>query len=64
MAVHSIVTKVSELSVDFDDYTPEARERHEGKSIFVGVHVPIKYAKHLTLSSVIGVDITVDEGRD
>lgn len=64
MAVHSIIAKVSELSVDFDDYAPEARERHEGKSIFVGVHVPIKYAKHLTLSSSVGVDIFVTEERD
>lgn len=56
--VHHIETKVDELSIEFSDYTPEARRRHEGKSLFVGLHVPREFTKHLTLSSVVTITIT------
>jgi len=59
MATETIQAKVDELSITFDDYTPEARRRHEGRSLFVGIHVPREFAKHLTLSSVITVGIEV-----
>jgi hypothetical protein len=51
-----IGAKVSELSTNFDDYHPESRAVHEGKSLFVGVHVPIRYAKDLRLSTVLTVE--------
>ena len=51
----SVATKVDELSIQFDDYTPEARERYEGTHFFVGLHLPIEYAKHFTLSTQVTV---------
>lgn len=62
-AQHHIESKIAELSINFDDYHPEARAEHEGKSLFVGLHVPIEFAKHLTLSSVVTVTITERTGH-
>lgn len=57
MAVQFIRAKVDELSINFDDYTEAAREKYEGTHVFVGVHVPIAFAEHLTCSTVLSVGI-------
>ena len=59
MSTERITTRVSEMSINFDDYTPEARRKYEGTHMFVGVHVPIEMAPHLTLSTDVVVEIEV-----
>lgn len=57
--VVTIKAKVSTLSTYYGDYPAEMRAKYEGTHMYVGVHIPIEYAKHLTLSAEVTVGIEV-----
>ncbi|MFJ9387761.1 hypothetical protein ACIRON_03005 [Nocardioides sp. NPDC101246] len=55
-----VTARVSTLSIDFSDYTEAQRAKYEGTHVYVGLHVPIEYVKHLTLSTDVTVGIEVE----
>lgn len=59
MSTERVIARIGEMSINFDDYVPEQRRKYEGTHMFIGVHVPREYAKFLTLSTDVVVEIDV-----
>lgn len=56
-SVHTYQAKVDELSISFEDYTPDARAKYDGTHVFVGIHLPIEAARALTCSTLLTVTL-------
>lgn len=55
--VDRIDCNASVLSIQFDDYLPEARAKHEGKDMAVTVHVPIRFAPAITMGTPLVLEV-------